>query len=122
MKTALYACMSSEKRDANLSICAQPRALREYASRHGHMVVREYVDEAESARTIDRLGFEQMVVVARQKRHAAEGILACKLSRFSHVGKSTRSAHLLKNGVEGKGSPNVVAALRKRENTTCQIQ
>jgi site-specific DNA recombinase len=47
MKAALYARVSSEKQDIDLSISAQLKALREYASINGHEIVKEYVDELE---------------------------------------------------------------------------
>jgi len=48
MKAAIYARVSSERQYIDLSITAQLKALREYASRNGHTVVKEYVDEVES--------------------------------------------------------------------------
>ena len=57
-KVAIYARVSSERQDTDLSISAQLKALREYALRNGHSVVKEYVDEAESGRSIDRPGFK----------------------------------------------------------------
>lgn len=83
MKVALYARVSSERQDIDLSISAQLRTLREYASRNGHTVVKEYIDEAESGRSIDRPGFKQMIVAARQKTTPFEVILVWKLSRFA---------------------------------------
>ena len=83
MKVAIYARVSSEKQDIDLSISAQLKALREYASRNDHTVVKEYVDEAESGRSIDRPGFKQMVATARQKPAPFEAILVWKLSRFA---------------------------------------
>lgn len=65
MKVAIYARVSSDRQDMDLSISAQLKALREYASRNGHIVVREYVDEAESGRSIDRPGFKQMIATSR---------------------------------------------------------
>ena len=44
---ALYARVSSDRQDVDLSVAAQLRALRDYAEKNGYMVVREYVDEAE---------------------------------------------------------------------------
>jgi DNA invertase Pin-like site-specific DNA recombinase len=61
MKVALYVRVSSEKQDVDLSITAQLKALREYALRNGHQIVREYVDEAESGRTIHRPVFQEMI-------------------------------------------------------------
>jgi DNA invertase Pin-like site-specific DNA recombinase len=83
MKVVVYARVSSERQDTDLSISAQLRALREYASRNGHIVVKEYVDEAESGRSIDRPAFKQMIVTARQKTLPFEAILVWKLSRFA---------------------------------------
>jgi len=83
MKVAVYARVSSERQDIDLSISAQLKALREYAWRNSHSVVKEYVDEAESGRSIDRPGFKQMIVAARQKPLPFEAILVWKLSRFA---------------------------------------
>ncbi len=83
MKVAIYARVSSERQDVDLSISAQIKALKEYASRHGHVVVKEYVDEAESGRSIDRPKFKEMIATARQKPAPFEAILVWKLSRFA---------------------------------------
>ena len=48
MRVALYARVSSDSQDIDLSISAQLRALHEYSASHGHQVVKEYVDEAAS--------------------------------------------------------------------------
>ena len=83
MKVAIYARVSSEKQDVDLSISAQLKALREYALRCGYVVVKEYIDEAESGRSIDRPGFKQMIATARQKESPFKAILVWKLSRFA---------------------------------------
>jgi len=67
MKTAIYARVSSERQDIDLSIAAQLKALRNYALSHGHEVVKEYIDEAESGRSIDRPGFREMIATVHQK-------------------------------------------------------
>jgi site-specific DNA recombinase len=82
-KVVIYARVSSERQDVDLSISAQLKALREYAARNGYFIVREYVDEAESGRSIDRPGFKQMIVAARQKPPQFVAILVWKLSRFA---------------------------------------
>ena len=50
---ALYARVSSDRQDVDLSVAAQLRALRDYAEKNGYHVAREYVDEAESGRIAD---------------------------------------------------------------------
>jgi site-specific DNA recombinase len=59
MKTALYARVSSDRQDVDLSISAQLKALREYTVRNGHEIVKEFVDEAESGKTSARPAFRE---------------------------------------------------------------
>ena len=61
---ALYARVSSERQDVDLSVAAQLRALRDYARKNGYVVAREYVDEAESGRIADRPQFRKMIDAA----------------------------------------------------------
>ena len=46
---ALYARVSSDRQDVDLSVAAQLRALKEYAKANGYSVAREYVDEERAA-------------------------------------------------------------------------
>jgi site-specific DNA recombinase len=82
-KVALYARVSSDKQDTDLSISAQLRALREYALKNGYQVVREFVDEAESGRSADRPEFREMIAMARRPSHPFEAVLIWKYSRFA---------------------------------------
>ena len=83
MKTAIYARVSSDSQDVDLSISAQLRALRDYAAKHDYTVVKEYVDEAESGRTDRRPAFREMVTLAKAKHPPFEVILVWKLNRFA---------------------------------------
>ena len=83
MKVALYARVSSDKQDVDLSISAQLRALRDYAARNGHQVIREFVDEAETGRTTARPAFREMVALARRPNKPFDQILVWKYSRFA---------------------------------------
>ena len=58
---ALYARVSSDRQDVDLSVAAQLRALRDFAKNNGYTVAREYVDQAESGRIADRPQFRQMI-------------------------------------------------------------
>ena len=58
---ALYARVSSERQDVDLSVAAQLRALRDFASKNGFVVAREYIDEAESGRIASRPEFRRMI-------------------------------------------------------------
>ena len=79
----LYARVSSDRQDVDLSVSAQLRALRDYARDNGYSVVREYVDEAESGRDADRPQFREMIDEGSKANAHFEVILVWKLSRFT---------------------------------------
>jgi len=83
MNVVIYARVSSDRQDVDLSISAQLKALREFAERNSYQVVKEYVDEAVSGRSIDRPGFKAMIGAARQAASPFSVILVWKLSRFA---------------------------------------
>ena len=80
---ALYARVSSDRQDVDLSVAAQLRALRDYAQKNGYMVVREYIDEAESGRIADRPQFRKMLDEAAKPSSPFQEILVWKFSRFT---------------------------------------
>ncbi len=80
---ALYARVSSDRQDVDLSVAAQLRALRDYAEKNGYLVVREYVDEAESGRIADRPQFRKMLDEASKPDSPFQEILVWKFSRFT---------------------------------------
>ena len=80
---ALYARVSSDRQDVDLSVTAQLRALRDYAEKNGYRVAREYVDEAESGRVADRPQFQKMLDEAKGPDAPFREILVWKFSRFT---------------------------------------
>ena len=80
---ALYARVSSDRQDVDLSVSAQLRALRDYAEKNGYLVAREYVDEAESGRIANRPQFRKMLDAASADDAPFEEILVWKFSRFT---------------------------------------
>ena len=84
MKVVLYARVSSERQaEKDLSISAQLKAMRKYAPEHDCDIYKEFVDEAESARTANRPAFQKMIALAKQKPKLFDAILVWKLSRFA---------------------------------------
>ncbi len=83
MKAAIYVRVSSERQEVDLSISSQLKALREYADRNGYVIVKEYVDEAESGKTTDRPQFREMIARARRAAKPFDSILVWKYSRFA---------------------------------------
>ena len=80
---ALYARVSSDRQDVDLSVAAQLRALRDYARKNGYLVAREYVDEAESGHIADRPEFRKMIDAASKTNAPFREILVWKFSRFT---------------------------------------
>ena len=58
---ALYARVSSDRQEVDLSVAAQLRALKVYAEKNGYHVAREYIDEAESGLIADQPQFSKMM-------------------------------------------------------------
>jgi site-specific DNA recombinase len=102
MRVALYARVSSDRQDVDLSIATQLKQLREYATRNGHVVVREFIDEAESGRTAYRPQFREMISMARQTAKPFELILVYKYSRFARSREDSivYKALLKKSGIQ----------------------
>ena len=80
---ALYARVSSDRQDVDLSVAAQLRALRDYAEKNGYHVAREYIDEAESGLIADRPQFRKMLDEAVKPEAPLKEILVWKFSRFT---------------------------------------
>ena len=80
---ALYARVSSDRQDVDLSVSAQLRALKDYARANDYVVAREYVDEAESGRVADRPQFKEMIEEGSKPKAPFEVILVWKFSRFT---------------------------------------
>jgi len=102
MKVALYARVSSEKQDTDLSITAQLKNLRKYAANNGCQVIKEFIDEAESGRTTARPAFREMVSLARRPQKPFDAVLVWKYSRFARSREDSilYKAMLKKAGVQ----------------------
>ena len=83
MDVVLYARVSSDKQDVDLSISAQLKALREFAAKEGHNIVKEFIDEAESGHTVNRPVFQEMIRLARNKPPPFDAIIVLKMARFA---------------------------------------
>ena len=91
---ALYARVSSDRQDVDLSIAAQLRALRDYAEKHDYLVAREYVDEAESGRIADRPEFQKMLNEANKPEAPFKEIPVWKFSPIHPKARARRHLQL----------------------------
>ena len=103
MKVALYARVSSDQQaEKNNSIPSQLRLLHEYALKHSIEVTKEYVDEGESALSINRPAFLEMIAETKKKFPPFQTILVWKLSRFARNRQDSilYKSMLKKRGIE----------------------
>ena len=102
MKVALYARVSSDQQaEKNNSIPSQLRLLHEYALKHKMEVVKEYVDEGESALSIKRPAFLEMIAETKKRFPSFQAILVWKLSRFA---RNRQDSILYKSILRKRGS------------------
>ena len=99
MNVVLYLRYSDSKQRKE-SIEGQRAACIEYADKMGYTIVREYVDEAFSAKTVDRPSFLKMIYDSKKKRF--QGVLVYQLDRFSRskYDSAIYKAILKENGVK----------------------
>ena len=115
---ALYARVSSDRQDVDLSVSAQLRALRDYADKNDYEVVREYVDEAESGRVMNRPEFQKMLDEAKRTEAPFKEILVWKFSRFT---RKREHAVILKSLLRRKGLRVVSITEQAEDNPTGRL-
>ena len=115
---ALYARVSSDRQDVDLSVAAQLRALKEYAKANGYSVAREYVDEAESGRIADRPQFREMIDEGSRPKAPFQVILVWKFSRFT---RKREHAVAFKAQLRRKGIRVVSITEQAEDNATGRL-
>ena len=119
---ALYARVSSDRQDVDLSVAAQLRALRDYAEKNGYLVAREFIDEAESGRIADRPQFRKMIDEASRTTAPFKEILVWKFSRFTRKREhadDTPTGKLMEAIIESVDefySENLIPVVQSRQN------
>ena len=99
VRTALYLRSSKDRHD--VSVESQRRELRASADASGLLIVAEFVDKVESAKTANRPAFQEMMAEVKSKQCRFTEILCFDTSRFSRRQYDAQMyKHLLKkNGV-----------------------
>lgn len=84
---ALYARVSSDRQDVDLSVAAQLEPVRNYAEKNGYLVAHENVDETESGRIAARPEFPRMIDDANRTNSLFQEIMVWKLTeRYKNGG------------------------------------
>ena len=99
-KAALYLRSSKDRHD--VSVDSQARELTKFATDSGDLVVVEFSDRVESAKTDDRPGFQAMIAEVKSKSRRFDVLYCYDTSRFSRRQYHAQMyKHLLKSqGVE----------------------
>ena len=114
MKVALYARVSSDQQaEKNNSIPSQLRLLHEYALKYHMEVVKEYIDEGESALSVNRPAFLEMITETKEQFPPFQGILVWKLSRFAR----NRQDSILPKSVLKKRGIEVISISKSIDDT-----
>ena len=69
-----YSRVSTIEQVRNLSLPMQVRATREWCHRKGYEIVREFVEEGESAKTMDRPQLLALLDYCRKNRDKLQGV------------------------------------------------
>ena len=83
LRIAIYVRVSSDSQDINNSVEGQIAECEAFAKRYSFIVIKIYVDEAESGLASNRPQFQEIVYDALSKEKPYDGILVWKFSRFS---------------------------------------
>lgn len=99
MHVVIYARFSSHSQSEQ-SIEGQLKVCYEYAKAHDYIVIGEYIDRAQSAKTTHRVEFQKMI--SDSDKHGFEGVLVYQLDRFARnrIDSAIYKSRLKKNGVK----------------------
>ena len=83
-KAVIYARVSTTKQaEEGMSIDAQLKQLKQYASDNVYEVVEQYVDKGASAKTADRPAFQEMIAEVKANKDNYDAVLIHKTDRFA---------------------------------------
>jgi DNA invertase Pin-like site-specific DNA recombinase len=83
MAAVVYCRVSTKEQVSNMSLATQERACVEYCERNGIDVAETFVDQGESAKTIDRPQFQRMLAYCRLHRRRVDHVVVYAINRFS---------------------------------------
>lgn len=83
MKAVIYCRVSTKEQVQNLSLPTQKKLCTEYCVKNGYEVDQIFVDEGESAKSVERKEFRKLLEYCRQKKGQIQTLVVYNLSRFS---------------------------------------
>jgi site-specific DNA recombinase len=84
-KRAVIYCRVSTKEQAEEgnSLVTQEKTCKDYAEKHGYEIIQIYIEQGESAKTIDRTEFQKLLAFCTSKKNNIQAIIAYKIDRIS---------------------------------------
>ena len=131
MRAVLYCRVSTEDQVKNLSLSTQEKACKGYCQQHGFEVDKVFVEEGESAKTVNRSQFQKMLSYCRENKGRIQSVIVYHTSRFarnshdhlavrallSSYGVSLRSVNeQIDESSQGKFLETVLAAVNQLDN------
>ncbi len=83
-RAVIYCRVSTKEQvEEGNSLVTQERACREYAQKHGYEIVETYIEQGESAKTVDRTELKKMMSFCSNKKNDIQAVVAYKIDRIS---------------------------------------
>ena len=83
----IYVRVSTKDQVENFSLATQEKACRDYCAKHGFKADKIFVEEGESAKTVNRLQFQKALTYCRENKGRIKWLVVYAVSRFA------RSSH-----------------------------
>ncbi len=96
----IYCRVSTKEQAQNLSLAVQERECRSYCQRQGFHVDKVFVEEGESAKTVNRREFQKMLLYCGENKKKIGYVVVYALSRFS---RHTTDHHQVRALLSGFG-------------------
>lgn len=74
---------TKEQVEEGNSLVTQERHCREYATKHGFVIVATYIEQGESAKTTDRTELKKLIAFCTAKKNAVAAVIVYKIDRLS---------------------------------------
>src|SRR5262245_47747294 len=94
MRAVIYCRVSTKEQVGNLSLSTQERMCLEYCAREGFEIAEVFVEEGESAKSVNRTKLIAMLAYCRTTRPRINMVVVHSLSRFS---RSVSDHHSIRN-------------------------
>ncbi len=82
-QAVIYCRVSTKDQVENFSLSTQGNACRDYCAKNGFNVIKEYVEEGESAKTVNRTQFQKMLAYCRENKGLIKWVVVYSVSRFA---------------------------------------